>query len=420
MTNDYAAAPETAISEAASFRRLLSSQAGTFFGDALLTAALPLIALRVTRSPILISSVALSGSLPWIIVSLPSGLLVDQFERRRLLGTSCVTASIFLAALAIALGEGVDNVILIDIVAFFVGSLQILTANTGSALVPQVVSPDNLSAANAKFFAAQGVVGQLFGPPLAAVLVTVGLALPIVAAMCSYTLAAIVILSWRQTFRAATAPMRWSVFHRDLGVGLVILARNRQLLTFCAMTALLNLADQAVLSVLVLYVVSPGRMNLPKAAYGLLLAAIAVGGIIGTRLAGPVTRVFGRGRALAGVLVIIAVALGLPALWPQPIAVGAEFMINGAASAVYNIITVSYRQRVIQPTVLGRVTAAYRLFGYGALPLGSLVGGVAAHLFGVAIVFPIGAVISGLALAGLPFVREQLLKAAEAESARVE
>jgi ABC-type molybdate transport system permease subunit len=70
--------------------------------------------------------------------------------------------------------------------------------------------------------------------------------------------------------------------------------------------------------------------------------------------------------------------------------------------------------------VLGRVTAAYRLFGYGALPLGSLVGGVAAHLFGVAIVFPIGAVISGLALVGLPFVREQLLKAAEAESARVE
>jgi MFS family permease len=397
----------------ADFRRLLGAQAGTFLGDYLLSAAFPLIALHVTRSPVLISSVSLSTTLPWIVVSLPSGLLVDQFERRRLMGAACVAATIALIALAVVLTEGVDSVILLDFVAFFVGSLQIITANAGSALMPQVTSAESITSANAKFFAAQGLVGQLLGPPLAGILVSIGLALPVVGAASSYVLAGIVLLTWHRNFLAKAGPVRWPLIHHDLGAGLVLLIRHRQLRTLCAMTAVLNLGGQAVASVLVLYAVSPGPMHLPKPGYGILLATMALGGICGTRLADPLTRRFGRGSVLAGTIVVIAIALGLPALWPQPIAVGAEFFVNGSVSAVYNVVTVSYRQRAVPPALLGRVTASYRIFGYGALPVGSAIGGITARLFGVTAIFPLAAVLTALCLIGIPWVTEASLKATE-------
>jgi MFS family permease len=400
------------------FRRLLAAQTGTSLGESLLLAAFPLIALHVTRSPVLISSVTLSTTLPWAIVSLPSGLLVDRFERRRTMGAACAAASAALAALALALAHGVDSVILLDLVGFFVGSLQIIVANGGSALLPQVTDPGSLTDANAKLFAAQGLVGELFGPPLAGILVTVGLALPVAGAMCSYMLAVIVLWSWQQTFRAVTSPVRWPEIHRDLSAGLVILMRHRQLRTFCAMTALLNVAGQAVWSVLVLYAVSPGPMNLSKTGYGILLAVYAAGGIFGARLAGPLTQMSGRGALLTATIVVMAITLGAPALWAQPVAVATEFFINGGVSAIYNIITVSYRQRVVQSALLGRVTASYRIFSFGALPVGAALGGLAAHLFGVDAVFSLGALVIALSAVGLPSVKEQLLKATETAAGR--
>lgn len=43
---------------------------------------------------------------------------------------------------------------------------------------------------------------------------------------------------------------------------------------------------------------------------------------------------------------------------------------------LWNVVTVSYRQRVIPPALLGRVNAIYRFLGWGMMPIGAVAGGL--------------------------------------------
>lgn len=66
----------------------------------------------------LVSSVTLSANLPWIFVSLPSGLLIDRYERRRVMGLACIGATLLLLAFSGALAGGTDSIALLDLAAF--------------------------------------------------------------------------------------------------------------------------------------------------------------------------------------------------------------------------------------------------------------------------------------------------------------
>ena len=65
----------------------------------------------------------------------------------------------------------------------------------------------------------------------------------------------------------------------------------------------------------------------------------------------------------------------IPALTPQPLIVGASLVATGLMSMIWNVITVSLRQRIAPDELLGRVNAGYRLFASGTMPVGALLGG---------------------------------------------
>ncbi len=119
----------------------------------------------------------------------------------------------------------------------------------------------------------------------------------------------------------------------------------------------------------------------------------------------------------AAVLAVLAAALALPALWPQPLATAAALAAMGAAGSLYNVTTVAYRQRITPPALLGRVTASYRLFAYGAIPLGAVAGGFVASQLSVRAVFPVAAGIVILAAFALPAITEHSLASAEEAAA---
>jgi MFS family permease len=401
------------FSRLSDLHRLLINQAGTFLGDAMLIAAFPLLAVQVTRSPALVSAVAASATLPWLVVGLPSGVLADRWDRRRLMTGASLAACGLLVVLAVTVGAGLDSVVVLAVVAFGVGCMQVVAGNAGSAILPQVVSGGSLTAANAWLYAAQQVAGQLAGPPLAGVLISAALTAPVAAAASCYGLAAAVLMTWRRSFPAQSRPAPGQPLGRQLTAGFRFLAHQRQLLTFALLTAWLNLAWEAVLSVLVLYAVSPGPLCLSRAEYGFLLAALAVGGVGGAALAPQVAARIGRGHVFAAVLAVLAAGLALPALWPQPLATAAALAAMGAAGSLYNVTTVAYRQRITPPALLGRVTASYRLFAYGSLPLGAVTGGLVASQLSLRAVFPAAAGIVILAAFALPAITERSLASAE-------
>jgi MFS family permease len=151
----------------------------------------------------------------------------------------------------------------------------------------------------------------------------------------------------------------------------------------------MNLWSTAQWSIFVLFAVTKGRdgLGLSDTGVGLLLTVGAVGAIVGSFVAAPVERVLGRSKVLLLSLVVGGAALAAPGVWatvPVAAASGAAFGISGV---LWNVITVSLRQRIIPDHLLGRVNSCYRLLGWGSIPVGAAVGGALAEVFGLRAVF---------------------------------
>ena len=183
------------------------------------------------------------------------------------------------------------------------------------------------------------------------------------------------------------------------------------------MVAVSNLANSAVVAIFVLYAVGPGPMGLDEVGYGLLITAMAVGGIAGSVIEEGVERHVGRSNVLFLVVVVTGLVMLVPALTASVPLVAAGLIVMGASFMMWNIITVSLRQRITPDHLLGRMNATYRLFAWGVMPIGALLGGIVAEAIGLRAVF----VVAGLVSIGMLYFRRYLTDAAiDAAEAAVE
>jgi MFS family permease len=92
------------------------------------------------------------------------------------------------------------------------------------------------------------------------------------------------------------------------------------------------------------------------------------------------------------------------------------FFVGGATVMVWNVITVSLRQRIAPDHLLGRVNSGYRLMAWGTMPLGAALGGVLGQILGVRPVFAIMAVLTLTLLIPISRITDARIEAAEAEA----
>lgn len=160
--------------------------------------------------------------------------------------------------------------------------------------------------------------------------------------------------------------------------GFAFLAGARLLRALAWVTGFWNLLFQMVLIALVLHVQE--NLNLGAEAYGLILAAGAVGGIAGGWWGEAIIARLGQKRAAQWMLVASAPAFLAIAFVPNGVTLGivlALFEFNGL---VWNTVSVSYRQRIIPDALLGRVNSLYRLMAWGMMPVGLLASGLCVRL----------------------------------------
>ena len=176
-----------------------------------------------------------------------------------------------------------------------------------------------------------------------------------------------------------------------------------------------NLAFMAGEAVLVLFAVE--ELGLCSRGYGLLLAAVAVGGLPGSLLA---ARIGGRvppGRLIVGGVLVRAVVMAGFGLATNPWLAGVAYAATGAVWGVWNVTLLSLRQAIVPDRLMGRVVGAIRLVGFGTIPLGALLGGVVARAFGLRAPFLLGAgVLAVAALAAAPVVTTSAIEAARSEA----
>jgi MFS family permease len=300
------------------------------------------------------------------------------------------------------------------VAAFVLGVGETLFDTAAQSILPSVVDKEQLATANGRLYAVELVMNQFVGPPLGGVLI--GLSVPLVlgSSIIGYALAALGLTLLVGSFRPQRngPPTRLT---SDIAEGLRYLWRNRVLRTMAFMVGGMNLASTATFAVLVLYAVSPGPMRLSEPAFGVLLTTFAIGSLLGSFLAAPLQRRFGRVRMLFLSVVIIGAGLAVPAFTTSAIVIGASFAISGVFIVVWNVITVTLRQRIVPDGLLGRVNAGYRLFAWGTQPVGALLGGVVGEVLGLPAVFLLGGALGLTMLLARLVIDEPALAAAEAE-----
>jgi MFS family permease len=167
---------------------------------------------------------------------------------------------------------------------------------------------------------------------------------------------------------AAAAPMRAAI-----GEGLRWLAGHRLLRSLAVVVSVWHLVWAAGNAILVLY--AQELLGLGSVGYGVLLAAGAVGSVLGTTLASRLASLVGRRSTLVGSVAVAGFAQMGFVLTSSPLVAGVLLAISGSCAVAWNVITVALRQRLAPDALLGRVNGAYRFAAIGSLAIGAALGG---------------------------------------------
>lgn len=396
------------------FAQLWGSAGLSNLADGVLKTAVPLIALQYTDAPALLGLVAASLSLPWLLFALLAGALADRGDRRILMVIANAVRAAVLVAGAVAVWMDAGSIWLLAAVAFCIGSMETVYDTSAQSIVPQLVPKSDLVRANARLTAVELTTNQFVGPPLGGALVAAGAGVALLVPGAMWLSALLVLLAIPGSFRIAR-PGRTSIA-ADVGEGLRFLWGSTQLRTLALMVGLVSLTISAAFTVLPLFATRQGAdagLGLSEVGYGVLLAVSAVGGVLGASFAAPVVRRIGRTASLAATIATIVVFVGIGAVTELPVLVGAALALGSAAISIWNVITVSFRQRVTPGALLGRVNSAYRLLAWGTMPIGAALGGVLAEAVGVQAMFAIAAGVAALAFLGMFVVNGRTMQAAE-------
>jgi predicted MFS family arabinose efflux permease len=403
----------------AGYHKLWTAAAISNLGDGIFLTALPLLAATLTRDPLQVSAVFAAGWLPWLLLGLLSGALADRWDRRQMMWIVDAARFAVVGALGVAVIAGWASIPLLIGAAFLLGVGQTLFDSAAQSLIPALVGrdPQRLERANGQLFGAQQVTQQLAGPPFGGFLFALTRSLPLLDDAVSFAASSALIAAIPGRFgpeRATDAPP--TTLRAEITVGLRWLLGHRLLRTGVILGGIANLALTAMDAILVLF--AQERLGLDSLGYGLLLASYAVGGSLASLAAVHVGRLLGSGTVIEGsILVAAAMSLGI-GLTASPLVAGGLLAVEGAALTIHNVVGVSLRQAIVPDALMGRVAATSMLVDFGTIPIGGVLGGVAARALGLRSPFLLGAAVLVVAvLLTLPAINNRTVHAARIAAA---
>lgn len=150
------------------YRRLLLAGSIDGVGDGAFLAAVSLLAVTITRNPQLVSVVAAASTLPWLLVSLPAGVLIDLGDRVSLMWRCQAAQAVIVAIIAVLAAIGRANILDLAVLAFLLGIGEVMFGNAAQSVLPEIVPKELLHKANGRQYAVQMVSSVFIGPHWAA------------------------------------------------------------------------------------------------------------------------------------------------------------------------------------------------------------------------------------------------------------
>jgi len=362
------------------FRLFWAGESISEVGNSVTIVVIPLVAIDTLHtSTFIVTLLTAMVWLPWVIIGIPAGAWVDRLPPGPvMLASDAISVAVY-ASVPVAAWCGVLTVAQLIAVTLIAGAATVFFNSAYQVLLPGVVDEADLTEANAKLLGSREVA-QIGGPGLGGLLAQA--AGPVTGLLADA-------VSFAVSFCCLTAmqPPR----DRRSGIpaggvlgGLRFAWRDPYLRAMTAFSSLGNLALTGVDALLVVFLVR--TIGLSSAAAGLVMASMAVGGVLGSFVARPLGRRFGTARAMLMVIPVggcFALLLPLADSGPRLAFASVAMMCAGSAVVISNVIFDSFMQTYVSPDILGRVTSATMAVMFAMMPVGALLAGVLATALGV-------------------------------------
>ncbi len=361
------------------FMLLWSGQAVSTLGSNVSRLALPLLVLALTQSPAQAGLIAALQAVPYLIFSLPAGALIDRWDRKRVMIRCDVARCLAYGSVPLAYATAHLSLAQLYAVALVGGTAYVFFNIAEVAALPRVVPAEHLSHATALNESATSA-SSLIGPGVAGLIISLGrttlsgAAVAYLVDSLSYLISTLSLGFIRTPFQAARAPTAGRSLRTEIAEGLRFLWARHPLRALALLTMGMNL----FFGPLPLAVIVLARTNLHADArtLGLIFSAASAGGLLGSLSASWVKARLRVGQAIIGAVAGIAVATPLVAVAPSVPVVLAGFALVGAMLPIYNVVSISYRLRLVPDPLQGRVNSVFRLLALGSVPLGTALGGL--------------------------------------------
>lgn len=400
------------VLRAADFRRIWLGSTVSTVGDGMTFVALSWLVVTGPGGAVRLGLFAVCYTAPVVLGGLAAGPILDRFDKRTVLLVDCVFRACLMASIPVTAALDAVPGYLPFVAAAAYGLLKMLPLAGFPAAIPALVPESDLDAANA-LESLSFSLAAVIGPAAAGVLIApIGAANVLAVDSATFLIFAVSLTRVRHPLRAprqpagtpeartgAPAPAPGTGARTGIRTGVRTLVRDRAIIATTIAFMAFNIAEGMLL------VAAPwlARTKLTGGAttLGVLLALTATGEIVGAALAGSVRTRWSPIRAI-GTVQILAAGCYLALLGtPNPIVVGAGFLLVGLLSAPMTVWAQSLRMRRIPAEFHGRAFALLRTLMQGTLPLGSLLVTpfvATGHIGPAALVMTLIAGLPGLAL----------------------
>jgi MFS family permease len=365
------------------FRRFWLGETVSLVGDQITLIALPLVAvLELDASASQMGLLTAAALVPNLLFSLHAGAWIDRRgKRRQMMIATTLGRAVLLASIPLAYVLGVLSLAQLYVASFLIGTLSVLFFVAYSTLFVSLVPRSRYLEANSLLHGSRAL-SFVAGPSVGGLLVQ-ALSAPgaLVADAVSFLASAFSLNSISPAEPPTEEPQRG---HVKAGIRYI---RNSPIVRASLLTtATINFFNFIFWALFILY--ATRVLEVRPSLLGLVLGAASIGGVIGSLIAGRLSRTIGVGPAFAvGCVVfpapLVLVPLAGGAHWRIVALLFAAEFLSGLGVMVLDITAASIKAALVPDRLRARVSGAYMVVNYGVRPIGALVGGALGSWIGL-------------------------------------
>ncbi len=353
------------------FRLLWAGRAVSNLGDQCYLVALPWMILSLTNSGVALGTVMMTGAIPMAALMLVGGVLSDRFPARKILMSTASVRAACVALLGVLVVLHAVELWHIYVLAFIFGVADAFAAPASQTLLPSIIQPEQLRAANSVTQSTQQLTSIVGPAPAGLMLKTLGTAWALFVDAFSFLF--VIGALWRLPDPPRTAVPKTRLL-RAIRQGLDYINADAAMRSLLLLAAALNFCVAGPISIGLAWI-AKHEFNSPL-AFSAFITSLAIGGLAGALAAG-VFKPRRRGVVMLVVSATIALGTGLLAFVTSLWSIGAVLVGMAAAAGFLNVHIVAWFQQRVERAMLGRAMSVISLASIGLQPVSLALAGMA-------------------------------------------